>query len=367
MTSGFKLDLRGSRRRAGLGRWILGGLGLVGWGLAATRAAPPETRPVPEFRRIAPLAGTETAARAHGLNLEGMVPPDSHRRLRVGDGVTVLVSLTEGKKLRQWLIDLEATQVTAEEQQRPFDKTKLYSSSGQEFSFSGGRAALTIRVIGPIDAAAAARGQTTPAKMVKRRILVSADFLSLGLDRVPAFMLRLKALHEKDPKFEMGKVQFGDKPYPAEVVEKTNRQPGLQYFPVEDQKAFIGSLIALREFLVTIARTPGLQDVMMSAVDIPWWSIIRSLGHPSFGLEMLQGVRALKAGTFGLSAADLVYTWPFRLTINGKESLLLQLAVVPPDPPLTVTAGVIGIAAGQPSGKGPELRINVVSTRAGAP
>lgn len=367
MTSGFKLDLCSSRRRAAVGRWLWGGLGLIGLMLTARGATPPEPQKMPEFRHVAPLPATVAAARANGLSLHGMAPPDARRGLKLGDGLTVLVSRTEGKKLRQWLIDLEATKVTEEEQQRPFDTTKFYSSSGQEFSFSGGRAALTIRVIGPLEMNAAGKGKAAAPKVVRRRILVSADFLSLGLDRVPALMLRMKALQEKDPKFETGNLQFGDKPFPAKVVEETNRQPGLKFFTVEDQRAFIGSLIALREFIVTISRTPGLQDVMMSVVDIPWWSIVRSLGHPSFGFQMRQGVRALKTNEAGLSAAGVVYAWPFRLTINDKESLLFQLAVVAPEPPLTVTAGVIGIASGQPSGKGPELRMSVVSTRVGSP
>ena len=105
----------------------------------------------------------------------------------------------------------------------------------------------------------------------------------------------------------------------------------------------------------------------MSVLEVPWWSILRSGGKaPRIEIDMeatLSSVRQLDAAGWGLGASAKVYAYPFQLDLNGKPALLCQLAVVPPQPPLLVSAGIIGLAAGRPDGKGPVLTLQVIASR----
>jgi len=57
---------------------------------------------------------------------------------------------------------------------------------------------------------------------------------------------------------------------------------------------------------------------------------------------------------------------PYLLRLNGEPALLFQLAVTAPRPPLLVSAGIVGLAAGRPDGRGPVLTLQVVRESPGA-
>lgn len=361
----FKLDLRRSRaggatRTAWGRRWAATCLGLA----AVSAAAEPAMR-MPEFRHLEPLPSVRQAAAAAGIPLEGCAEPAGAPGLAPGDEATVLVSRIEGAKLEQWVISVRAVEPAGPVEATPVRTATVYASSGDHFTFSSGTAALSLRMIGPLVAGDAGRPRATRPAVEERRVGVSADYLSLGLYRVPALTLRLKAQLAADPTIPPFSLNFGDRPFPPDQVATTRRQPGLKLITVDDQRAFNGALLALQEFLQTISRTPGLKDVLMSVVDVPWWAVVKAGGKPRFDINALNAVRTLPAARAGLTDERVVYAWPFELKIAGKQALRFQLAVVPPRPPLAVTAGIVGIAAAPPGDTGPRLALELVASRRG--
>jgi hypothetical protein len=59
------------------------------------------------------------------------------------------------------------------------------------------------------------------------------------------------------------------------------------------------------------------------------------------------------------------YGFPFVLEVNDKPALSCNLAVVSARPPLLTCAGIIGIAAQSPDGKGPHLMVQLMAAHCG--
>ena len=60
-----------------------------------------------------------------------------------------------------------------------------------------------------------------------------------------------------------------------------------------------------------------------------------------------------------------MYAFPFVLQLSKKPALVCQLAVVAPAPPLLTSAGIVGLAAQRPDGKGPHLMICLLAAHVG--
>jgi hypothetical protein len=363
MPGDFKHDLTRApwRMMRFAGRWRLAVLGLALAGAARADEAP-AVRPPPEFRQIAPLPGIREAARAGWVQLDGLAAPASREKVLPGDAVTFLVSLSRGEEVRQWMIELQAEVPTAEEDGKRPKSIHVFSTTDHEFRLEGGRAAILIRLIGPLGPADAGRKAATEPDIRRQRVLVSADYLGLGLDRVPATFLRVRALRAANPALPRGGISFNEQRFPAEVIEAGKKSAATIGLTLDDERALFGSFLALQEFLQLVSRTPGLQEILMSVLDIPWWSIIRSGGQLNLNLETLPLERELDPRPWGLPATVKVYAWPLRLMIDGKPALLFQLAVVASKPPFSVSAGIIGLAAGSPDGKGPVLTFQAVAS-----
>ncbi|RYD25109.1 MAG: hypothetical protein EOP86_27750, partial [Verrucomicrobiaceae bacterium] len=178
----------------------------------------------PEFRQVPPLPGVWEAAKAAAFQLEGFAAARSGK-LRAGDAATALVTWTSGKQNRQWIIELEADGLTKAESKEKEESVTYHTSTGHQFTLGGGYAALKLRVAGPLEARSAADKSPAAAPPVQeRRILISPDYLALGLDRMPSLLLRLNAVSKTHPKtagdFNRG---FAPKPYPAEEVAAARR------------------------------------------------------------------------------------------------------------------------------------------------
>lgn len=358
MTGNFKHDL-GPRRHWPLRLLALAILFVNG---AALRAAEAD-RPPPSFRHLAPLASVAEASRAAGVALEGWAPYAAREQLAPGDGVTAVVSLIKGDNLRQWLLDVAAGATTAEEQARPDQTVVRYSATGHEFNFNAGRAAVNIRMIGPLRESDAGRRAAREPAVRQHRMLVSADYLALGLDRFTAAFIRLAQFKPADPSHPpQVKVNFADTPFPAATVADAKKAAEEVGFTAADERAILGASLALPEFVRLASSTPGLRDLFFSIIDVPWWSIIRNR-QVALGTHFLPGMKELDPVAWGLPASEKVYALPCLLLINEKPALLFQLAVVAPRPPLTVCAGIVGFAGSAPDGTGPVLTLQVVSTR----
>ncbi len=318
------------------------------------------------LKRPPPAPAVQVAAQAAKMNLGGLAAPAARGPLQQGDQVTALLTLTEGKKAKQWVIELTVDELTEAERKRPFQSATLFTTTGHEFKYGGGRAALKIRILGPLDATGGGQKKEKIPAIQERRITVSADYLALGLDQVAAGNARLAALQKQNPKLKAGPYSISDTPHlPATLAaEKAKPKDGIIENTEAEARAFGGAMLALQEFFTTAQRTPGLQDVLMSVLDVPWWAIVRNGGKLEIDFNNLPLVLPIPAADWGLPKEERVEGVAYLMGLNGKPTLLVLMAVTAPRPPLMAGAGIVGFAACAPNGKGPMLTMEIVSSRA---
>ncbi len=271
-----------------------------------------------------------------------------------------MVTLIKEKTQEQWLVRLETVDLTEAEQIEASKErtTTFYTTTGNEFKFGGRRTAFSLHVLGPfLDASQKAKKREDKSA----RVLTTSDFLALGFDRAADFFVRAQSA-PKDGSNESGTISFSNRPYPPEVIEKTKNSRTPRVMTDEDERAVVGTLPALLEFFNLSSQTPGLKEIVRNVVDIPWWALVKSGGRVSdvnidFASHLSQ---RNQPQNWPLSTP--LYSLPFTLMINRKDSLVCMMGVTAPKPPLLASAGIIGIAAGQPSGKGPRLMLQIVGT-----
>ncbi len=333
-------------------------------GLAVLSAAESPPTPMPAFRQLAPLPSIREAAVATKIDLGGIAPALGRETLHLGDTVVALVSFTEKEKLQQWLIELTAVEPTAEEKKQKGEATVLYTTTGNELRFGSEKVSIAIRTIGPLTAADATRKAAATPTVKAARATADAAYLALGLDRLPALMERMKEKRTVDPNLPSMELGMRSTPYAAEVVAKNRPAAQAAGVAAADEKGMIGSIYALMQFFQIASSTPGLQDVVSSVVDIPWWSIIRSGGKmPDIGINAQSEMNALDPVPWGLAKGTATWSIGYQLSLNTKPALNFQLAVTAPRPPLLPCAGIVGLAAARPDGKGPVLTLQIITAR----
>ncbi len=322
--------------------------------------------PLPDFSFHPVLPVTQTAAAATAMKLSPLVLADERLGLKAGDGLTALVTWTEGKATKQWLVQVQATELNDKESKLPPARGMLlFSSTGHEFRFAGSRAALALRVLGPFEDGKPASREAREGK--KARVLTQAEYLGLGLDRACQVILKLQAMRtqprpDNPLPAEQQSLGFGNRPFPPEVVAAAQKRAVQFGLTQEDERALVGSLPALLEFFGIVSRTPGLQDILKSVMDLPWWSILKSGGKmPDIGIDFVSAsIRPLAPQPWSLTTLT-PYAFPIVITLNKSPALVCHLAVVSPRPPLIAAAGVVGLAAARPDGKGPRIMIQVIA------
>lgn len=328
------------------------------------------TKPlVPDFEFAPPLEVVKVAAATHGLALERIDPAiDAEPSLQPGDRVTALVSLRRGQELTQWLIEATGVELNATEKAKPpLPSRTFYSNAGTEIVLGGTRAALALRVLGPFERTAAGREDGQKSTEQKNRVMVNADFLSLGLNRGCEAVLAVNAAKRKDPSLQPLPWTMRLKPFPAEEAEAGRKKALALGLTPERERATAGAVPALREFFHIISSTPGLQEILKGVIDVPWWTVIKRGGDAPIGLmpqfrytEEISAESPLARGQAGQ-----VYTVPFLLSIGGKPALVGNLAVVNPQRPLLACAGIVGVAACAPDGTGPRVMLQLISAHLG--
>jgi hypothetical protein len=349
--------------RAGRGKWRWVALG---FGLAATMTAqpqPPAIAPVvPELRRVAALPVAAEAAAKAGVPFAGIAPDEARTGLHKGDSVTALVTHIDGGKTRQWIVFLKANPPEETEKTEPPAGLTMYSTSGRELRIPGKANAIAIRVLGPFSES------LNGSKKAKDRwsgALVNETYLELGLDRACALMMRLEKLARtmegKMPEnFGIG---FGTRPFPVEQRDANRAVMDQLGITEEDERALMGSFPAMVSFFHVILQTQGLDEILRSVVDISWVSLIKSGGNLVPNFQYLNPFTELPAGEWGLSKQERCYSLKFQLSLNGKPALNCQMAVTSARPPLLTSAGIVGLAAQRPDGKGPLLLMQVIDAR----
>jgi hypothetical protein len=329
-----------------------------------------DTVPLPEFRFPLPAPVVEQAAEKAGIALAGYDAPVERSEMRQGDTITALVDLTEGQTVRQWVVVIVGKDLTEEEKRRPLpEAVRLFTSTGNEYKFASQLAAVAIHALGPYRIGEKSElGASRRAKDIWSGTFVNPSFLGLGFDRACRADLRVNEVSRRIVEATRKEVTFNflveGAPFSADRIAIAKANLREYALTAEEERAMAGSWLALLAFYDIVQRTPGLQDVLASVVDIPWFSILRHGGKmPRVDIHTAVGGSRLNSSQWGLPAAQEIYPSPFELWLNGKAALICQMAVVEPKPPFLTSAGIVGLAAHRPDGNGPQLMIRMLSAR----
>jgi hypothetical protein len=322
--------------------------GLIVWlaALLAAQAAVPlaPNSPMETLPQPAVLA----FAASHGIRVDGLKLTATSFEGAAGDAVTALVTLREGHRSRQWLVQFTISALTEKERAViRHGNFVLTADTTHSYKYSADAStALDILVAGPF-----ASGHPPPETETHARALISPDYLSLGLDSFCRVALRLA------------------KENPA-VPGAPSLPPAENPFfklPPRAQWAFLGLFPALGAFMDGIQGTPGLKDILWEIAAKPSvWSIVKSAGKVNININAGNDVTAVDPADWSLPRIPL-YRLPLHLSINQQPMLDCILFVTAPRPPLLATAGIVGIIAQPPGKQDKRLDIRMLAAHLAAP
>jgi hypothetical protein len=156
----------------------------------------------------------------------------------------------------------------------------------------------------------------------------------------------------------------GPSPFPAVDVQNGRKQLAGSKLTQEEFRSFAGSLPALGQFLDIVRSTPDLQGILFQVLDKP--SLIDVFGHGSsrsihfafLGAAKMDGRNLFE----GVDDPAEFYRVAFNIEIFEKPAVAVVLYVMPPAPPLEVSAGVVGIVAFSPSTPDKVVVVRVLSS-----
>ena len=300
----------------------------------------------PPFDDRHPSAHLLGAARA-----AGMLADSADLRLAI--------TLDVHGQCREWLMALHADP-------QPPDlgedaPAALYSSVGYRFDIPHRRAAISIRLLGPVDGTSE---EPPPAQEV--RILVVSSYLELGLARGAAFWLRAKALGEATavPEEEKLNLEFASQPFPAQRVaqEQTKARKRGPTWDEQSVRDIAMTCLACGEFFTLVERTAPLRSLLREALPFP--SLPTLVGmiwsqRLSISLDASE-VTAADPQAWLQQPGPAVFSLPATLTMNGTPLLRARFMVTEPRPPLDVVAGIVGIETEGVRDPGRRLRIRLL-------
>lgn len=319
---------------------------------------------VPEFWFPEPTEALVLAAQKAGIPLEGFEFDGSREGLVRGDTVVALVEWVSGSRSRQWLVVLVGSEWTRTDREMPQPpEDRFFTSTGNEIVLEGEGASLAIRVIGPVDLS---RGSRKDPKDVWSETLVNGASLRRGFVRGCATYLRLKAVAEalEVPEFASFEFSARNTPLSEEEIVHGRKMATMVGLSLDDEEAFVAMIPTMSAFFGIASRTPGPSEILMSVVQIPIWSIlIRGGKMPESSFWHLPITASINATEWGLESTTEAYQFGNLIFLNERPALVYRAAVVPPQPPLVASAGIVGLVAGRPDGKGARLMIQVIASR----
>lgn len=336
------------------------GLALAGSASLCAENAPPI---LPDFVPVSWLSVMAPALAKASIASETIALAPVGAEIKKEDRVTLLVQSIEGKTLRQWAVALIINPRGPEEKKYMSPAQTLYLSTGNKIEFPARlREGMAIHVLGPFSQA---KG-SAKAKDVWSGALINTQYLGIGLDAVPALILRMqhRAAHDPSCKGKIFSIQTGSAAFPPEQIA-TNRAM-MEPFAITaaEEHSFAGGPPALMDFFNIAALTPGVNDILYEAVDIPWLKLVTHGGQFQVNFEFMAPFEKLSASDWGLPPDAHVYAMGLRISLFGKPALLCRLALTTPRVPLLNCAGIVGLAAMRPDGKGPHLMIRVMAANA---
>ena len=331
---------------------------------AATAVSAAEPSPVvPDFAPVAWLPAAGPALAKAGAPREALQLAPAARAGEIGDKVTLLVQESDGRELRQWAVVLGWSGVKPAEAQQRSPLMVMYLNNGHAVTFApSAPAGMAIHVLGPFsreDGAAKAKDSWSGS-------LVNPQYLGLGLDRAVELMLRLRKAADADgrpPMQELG-VGISSNPFPADVVARAAARLDAYHITPDEERAVTGLIPALSEFFQIASQTPGVRSIVFDVIELPWWSLVTHAGRiDDVQFRMMPPFARLPPAEWGLPEGTHVYSVGMQLILQGKPAANLRLAVTAPRAPLLDTAGIVGVAATRPDGKGPRVMVRVMAGR----
>jgi len=326
--------------------WPLG-LAITAFSIHSAGAA----APAPDFAQPLP-AITALAAEQH-LPLTGIDPLSEKPELRAGDFVTVLFTLTQGDTHRQWLAEFRAVELTSAERSAPaIDNRTVYTSTGQKFEFASHLAALDLQMFGPVEPNQPA---ATAVRKQQAHLLVRADFLGAGFNRLCEIVLRL-------PEAKRGLPYSTDYlPFPPARIARDKSVAEANGLRTEDERAIAAMGPALDEYLKIAEHTPGLRELVFAVADLPpIWRWLTG-GQTGFYFDPPQ-MAQLDGGAWGLPGTP-VYRAPFTYWLKGTRAMKGVFFFTAPKPPLLTCAGIVALQVESPTHPEKRLELRVLAAR----
>lgn len=311
----------------------------------------------PELKASIPLPEAVIASAAVDVPTKDIfLREDGGAGLRIDDTVTLVATVVDGEKIRQWIILLKVQDF------KPEEKDKYYSAPWTLYTNLGGKiefpksplGSLAIRVLGPYSPGKGSKG----AKNIWSGAIINPQFLALGFNGTSTLMQRLLTLREPVS------LAMNATPFPEERIAEGRRQNATFGITAEEERAFAGFMPAMLSFFQIASQTTGLRDIVFEMIDVPWMSLIAHGGKiDDVNFAITPPFDELAPAKWGLPATMKVGSLAMQLELFKKPALLCNMAVTLPAPPLLNCAGIVGFTACRPNGKGPRLTVNVVAAR----
>jgi len=329
---------------------LFGFVSACGLAIASSSAgsSPPANRPpLPEFRKFGVAPEVRQAMVELGMDVNDGPDAKAQPAVQSGDRVVFLATLTDKEKTSRWVIQLRAVP-TPEEVQSKSGPTVKYSSTGNQWTLSHQRSTIEVIVLRPL-----AKKKTEP-----QLLLANDDALNAGLWGIAATGVKSKNASASGVIYAP---EFRDTPFPEERVQ-SQRAAALALGITRIEELSHGMAYpAMSEFLGLILSVPQLREMMGRVADVSFFSLLGALNEKLW-ISTARYVSTMPAERVGLPGTETAYVLPLVVSIGEKPIMLCQLALVPPRPPLQLGAGVVGLAAGHPDGKGPLLTLELIGT-----
>lgn len=336
--------------------------GLLIAGSSGLRADSPPT--LPDFMQVSWLAEAAPALAKAAVATNGIAVAPNGTGIQKSDTVTLLVQAVDDKTLRQWAVVLSINDLKPEEKKLRSPAFSMYLNTGRKVEFSPGPfEGLLIHVFGPFSDT----NGSGHAKDIWAGSLVDPQFLGLGLDQTAALLRRLDQKSAEDPTRKFPNFACNTRPFPPEQTPPIRTWADRLGITENEEHSYAGGVPALLYFFQIASQTPGVRDIVIEAIDIPWWSIAAHGGRiANTHFELLSPFEELSAAAWDLPPEMRVYSMGLRLDLNGKPALHCRLALTTPRVPLLNCAGIVGLAAMRPDGKGPHLMVRVMAAKPAA-
>ncbi len=310
----------------------------------AASAFPPATTPLPTVTAL---------AAAQKISLDGIASPRAVSRLRPGDRLSALFTLTDAGRVQQWLADVEIVPLTDEERRAKPPETVIYSGAGGEFHLDSPPAAFALRMFGPVTAAPP---PTSGWPEKHARFTLRENFLSFGFDRMGDVVLRLRAVNDEI------RVGFMTGAFAADQLAWGKDWARRVGFTREDELVCAKQAFATYEFLQLALHTPGFKEIFEATIKKPSiWTAVRKRNFGCFFNYDWARVTRLDGAAFGVT--DQVYQLPFQLLLFGTHVADGVWTVTAARPPLLACAGILGLTIVPPDRLNKRLELRVLAAQ----